>query len=85
MQLIVLIIFLTGLWVSFGLPRILSRIEKSTKSFSELEIEEISLINLGPSDGPDFYDYYEDDGQLVRVEKGSAMYMLIYQSLSRRR
>lgn len=85
MQLIIVIIFLTGLWISFGLPYILSRIESRSKSLIDTKTKIEILPNIGPSDGPDFYDYYEDNGQLMRAEKGSIIYMLIYQSLSRRR
>lgn len=84
MSLIVLIILLTGLWVAFVLPRMLSKIERPTKNI-ELEelpppIEQVVL----QIDGPDFYEYLYEE-RIVRVEKGSAMYMVIHQSLNRRR
>ena len=81
---IVLIILLTGLWVAFGLPRMLSKMERPTKNikFEELppSIEQVVL----QIDGPDFYEYLYEE-RIVRVEKGSAMYMVIHQSLNRRR
>ena len=87
MSLIVLIIFLTGLWVSFGLPRLLSKIERPTMKLDEIDLEvklKFEQPSL-PATGPDFYDYYDEDGQITRADRGSVMYMLIYESLSRRR
>lgn len=87
MSLIVLIILLTGLWVAFGLPRMLSKIERPTMTVQEIELEvkvEFQQPPL-PVTGPDYYDYYDDHGQIVRAERGSMMYTLIDQSLSRRR
>ena len=85
---IVLIILLTGLWIALVLPRILSKIERPMMILSELEVEvkvEFEQTSIEPSYEPAFYDYYDDDGEIVRAEGGSVMYMLIYQSLSRRR
>lgn len=84
MQLVVLIIILTGLWIAFGLPWILSKVERPMMSVNEVEIE-IEVEFEQPSYEPAFYDYYDDAGQIVRAEGGSIMYMLIYQSLNRRR
>ena len=66
------------------LPRILSKIERPTMNLQELEVE-FEQTSVEPSYEPAFYDYYDKDGQIVRAEGGSLMYMLIYQSLSRRR
>ena len=85
---IVLIILLTGLWVAFGLPRMLSRMERPTMNLHELEVEVKVEFEQPPSlspTGPDFYDYYDYDGQIIRAQRGSMMYILIDQSLSRRR
>ena len=87
MSLIVLIILLTGLWVAFVLPRMLSKMERPTMNVHELELElkvEFQQPLLPPA-GPDYYDYYDEYGQVVRAERGSMMYTLIDQSLSRRR
>ncbi len=84
MQLIVVIILLTGLWISFGLPRILSKIERPTVTLPELELE-FEPLKVEPKYEPAFYDYYDDDGQIARAEGGSEMYMLIRQRLNRRR
>ena len=93
MSLIVIIILLTGLWICFALPRILSKIERPMRIPSKIDMALEPVYspsdksgNVGPIDGPDFYDYYDDDDeQIVRAERGSAMYMLIHQSLNRRR
>ena len=53
-------------------------------NLQELEIE-LEQTNVEPSYEPAFYDYYDKDGQIARAEGGSEMYMLVYQSLSRRR
>jgi len=85
-SLIVLIIFVTALWVAFGLPYILQKIERSTVNLQELEMEVgFEQMSIEPSYEPAFYDYYDEDGQIARAEEGSEMYMLIYQSLNRRR
>ena len=84
MSLIVVIILLTGLWVAFVLPRMLSKMERPTKI---IELEEVSLSTeqiVLQIDGPDFYEYLYK-GEIITVEKGSAMYMQIRQSLNRRR
>ena len=86
MQLIILIIFITALWLSFGLPYILSKMQKPTLSLPDLEAE-FDLSEPKEElefDGPDSYEYLYNN-QVVRVEKGSEMYMRIYQSLNRRR
>ena len=86
MQLIIFIVFITALWLSFGLPYILSKMQKSTLSLPELEAE-FDLPEPEEElefDGPDSYEYLYNS-QVVRVEKGSEMYMRIYQSLNRRR
>lgn len=83
MQLIVLIILLTGLWISFVLPCILSKIERPAMNLEALKLELEPKIEL-KIDGPDFYEYVDGD-QIVRAEKGSVMYMIIHQSLNRRR
>lgn len=88
MSLIVLVILITALWISFGLPRILSKIERPTVNLEELEVKikvEFEQRPPLPVTGPDFYDYYDEDGQVVRAERDSTMYTLIDQSLSRRR
>ena len=86
MELVIFIVFVTALWIAFVLPRILSKIERPTMNLSELEAEvEFEQTSVEPSYQPAFYDYYDEDGQIVRAEGGSLMYMLIYQSLSRRR
>ena len=84
MELVILIVFITALWIAFVLPRILSKIERPTMNFQELE-PKVGQMSVEPSYEPAFYDYYDNDGQIVRAEGGSLMYMLIYQSLSRRR
>ena len=84
MELVILIVFVTALWIAFVLPRILSKIERPTMNLQELEVE-LEQMSVEPSYEPAFYDYYDADGQIVRAEGGSEMYMLIYQSLSRRR
>lgn len=84
---IVLIILITGLWIAFVLPRILSKIERPTMTIQEIELEvkvEFEQPPL-PVTGPDFYDYYDEEGQIIRAERGSMMYTLIEQSLTRRR
>lgn len=87
MELIILIILVTALWVAFVLPRILSKVERPTVKLQEIELEvkvEFEQPSL-PVTGPDFYDYYDDYGQIIRAERGSMMYTLIDQSLTRRR
>ena len=84
MELVILIVFVTALWIAFVLPRILSKIERPTMNLHELEVE-LEQTSVEPNYEPAFYDYYDDDGQIARAEGGSEMYMLIYQSLSRRR
>ena len=66
------------------LPRILSKIERPTMNLQELEVE-FEQMSVEPNYEPAFYDYYDEDGKIVRAEGGSEMYMLIYQSISRRR
>lgn len=86
MSLIVLIILVTALWVSFGLPWLLSKIERPTVSLEELELElEFEQQPTLPPAGPDYYDYYDEDGQIVRAKRGTMIYTLIDQSLTRRR
>ena len=84
MSLIVLIILLTGLWVALVLPRMLSKMERPTKNIKLEELPPPIKEVVLQIDGPDFYEYLYKE-QIVRVEKGSAMYMVIHQSLNRRR
>ena len=83
---IVLIIIITALWIALVLPRLLSKIERPTVNVEELKLEiEVEQQPRLPPVGPDYYDYYDEDGQIIRAERGSVMYILIQQSLSRRR
>ena len=84
MELVILIVFITALWIAFVLPRVLSKIERPTMNLQELEVE-FEQTSVEPSYEPAFYEYYDNDGQIARAEGGSLMYMLIYQSLARRR